>query len=144
MNMTKIRHHADKAMVLFLCGAVGYAGIEMVWRGHTHWTMAILGGALFLLLGGLNEWFPWDMPLWLQCICGAAIVTDAEFIAGLVLNVWLGLGIWDYSGMWGNLLGQICPQYIFAWVGLSLVAIVLDDWLRYLLFCEEKPHYRMF
>lgn len=144
MNMTKIRHHADKAMVLFLCGAVGYAGIEMVWRGHTHWTMAILGGALFLLLGGLNEWFPWDMPLWLQCICGASIVTDAEFIAGLVLNVWLGLGIWDYSGMWGNLLGQICPQYIFAWVGLSLVAIVLDDWLRYLLFCEEKPHYRMF
>lgn len=144
MNMTKIRHHADKAMVLFLCGAVGYAGIEMVWRGHTHWTMAILGGALFLLLGGLNEWFPWDMPLWLQCICGTSIVTDAEFIAGLVLNVWLGLGIWDYSGMWGNLLGQICPQYIFAWVGLSLVAIVLDDWLRYLLFCEEKPHYRMF
>lgn len=144
MNMTKIRHHADKAMVLFLCGAAGYASIEMIWRGHTHWTMAVLGGILFLLLGGLNEWFPWEMPLWLQCICGAGIVTDAEFVAGLVLNVWLKLGIWDYSSIPGNVLGQICPQYTLAWLGLSLVAILIDDWLRYLLFDEDRPHYRLF
>ncbi|MCD8356646.1 MAG: putative ABC transporter permease [Clostridia bacterium] len=139
----KAKHHACKAMVLFICGAIGYAGIEILWRGYTHWTMAVLGGALFLLLGGLNEWFLWDMPLWWQCIIGAAIVTDAEFITGFILNIWLGLGIWDYSGMWGNLFGQICPQYMLAWVGLSLVAIIIDDWLRYLLFGEERPHYQM-
>lgn len=144
MYETKARHHAFKAMVLFLCGAAGYASIEMIWRGHTHWTMAVLGGALFLLIGGLNNWISWEMPLWMQCICGAGIVTDAEFIAGLVLNVWLGLGIWDYSGMWGNLCGQVCPQYTLAWVVLSLVAIILDDWLRYLLFDEDRPHYWLF
>lgn len=144
MQKTKATHHACKAMVLFLCGSIGYAGVEMLWRGHTHWTMAVLGGVLFLLLGGLNEWFTWDMPLWLQCVCGAIIVTGVEFITGLILNVWLKLGIWDYSGIPGNVLGQICPQYTLAWVGLSLVAIILDDWLRYLLFGEDRPHYRLF
>lgn len=144
MRQTKVKHHACKAMVLFLCGGIGYAAVEMLWRGHTHWTMAVLGGILFLLLGGLNEWFSWDMPLWMQCVCGAFIVTDAEFFAGLILNVWLKLDIWDYSGMWGNVLGQICVQYTLAWVGLSLIAIFVDDWLRYLLFGEERPHYRLF
>lgn len=137
----KAKHHACKAMVLFLCGAIGYANIEILWRGYTHWTMAVLGGVLFLLIGSLNEWFTWDIPIWIQCICGAGIVTDAEFIAGLILNICLGLDIWDYSGMWGNLYGQVCPQYSLAWLGLSLIAILLDDWLRYLMFHEERPHY---
>lgn len=131
----------NKAAILFLIGAAAYALIEVAFRGYTHWTMAVLGGILFLLLGGLNEWFPWEMPLVLQCVIGAVIVTVAEFVAGLILNVWLGLGIWDYSDVPGNILGQICPQFIFAWLGLSLVAIILDDWLRYWLFGEARPHY---
>lgn len=131
----------NKAAILFLIGAAAYALIEVAFRGYTHWTMAVLGGILFLLLGGLNEWIPWEMPLVLQCVIGAVIVTVAEFLAGLILNVWLGLGIWDYSDVPGNILGQICPQFIFAWLGLSLVAIILDDWLRYWLFGEARPHY---
>lgn len=136
-----ILRRINKAAILFLIGAAAYALIEVAFRGYTHWTMAVLGGILFLLLGGLNEWIPWEMPLVLQCVIGAVIVTVAEFLAGLILNVWLGLGIWDYSDVPGNILGQICPQFIFAWLGLSLVAIILDDWLRYWLFGEARPHY---
>lgn len=134
----------NKTAILFFVGAAVYVFVEILFRGYTHWTMAILGGALFLLIGGLNEFVPWEMPLATQCVIGAGIVTVAEFIAGIILNVWLGLGIWDYSDMRWNILGQICPQFSFAWLGLSLVAIVLDDWLRYWLFCEEKPHYTIF
>ena len=136
-----ILRRVNKAAILFLIGAAAYALIEVAFRGYTHWTMAVLGGILFLLLGGLNEWIPWEMPLALQCVIGAVMVTVAEFLAGLILNVWLGLGIWDYSDVPGNILGQICPQFIFAWLGLSLVAIILDDWLRYWLFGEARPHY---
>lgn len=136
-----ILRRVNKAVILFLIGAAAYALIEVAFRGYTHWTMAVLGGILFLLLGGINEWIPWEMPLVLQCVIGAVIVTVAEFLAGLILNVWLGLGIWDYSDVPGNILGQICPQFIFAWLGLSLVAIILDDWLRYWLFGEARPHY---
>lgn len=140
----KFLMHMNKAVTLFLIGAAAYAGIEVLWRGHTHWTMAVLGGILFLLLGGINEVLSWEMPLAAQCCIGAAIVTAAEFVAGLILNVWLGLAIWDYSDVPGNLMGQVCPQFISAWLGLSLVAIILDDWLRHWFWGEDRPRYTIF
>ena len=49
---------------------------------------------------------PWECPLWAQgLICGTGI-TAVEFVSGLVLNVWFKMGVWDYSGLWGNLLGR--------------------------------------
>lgn len=78
-----------------------------------------------------------------QAFTGASIVTCVELIAGLILNVWLKLGIWDYSNMPLNLWGQICLPFFFAWVALSVIAIVIDDYLRYWLFNEEKPHYQL-
>ena len=135
-------HQAEKALVLFLIGAVLYAAIELLWRGHTHWTMAVLGGTLFLLLGGLNNWIPWEMPLLWQIVTGTGIVTVTEFAAGCILNLWLKLDIWDYSQLPGNILGQICPQFTLAWAGLSLVAIVLDDYIRHWLWGEDAPHYK--
>lgn len=106
--------------------------------------MAVLGGVLFLLLGGLNNWIPWEMPLVMQMVIGALVVTAAEFAAGVVLNVWLNLAIWDYSELPYNIMGQICPQFTLAWAGLSLVAIVLDDYIRYWLWDEQKPVYTLF
>ena len=93
-------YRASKAAALFLTGGTAYALLETAWRGHTHWTMFVLGGFLFLILGELNEGLlEWDTPLILQGIIGSAIVTGAELATGMILNVWLGLGVWDYSGM---------------------------------------------
>ena len=86
---------------------------------------------------------PWDRPLWLQAlICGTAIVA-AELAAGLVLNIWLGMAIWDYSALPGNLWGQICPQFWALWCLLSLPMIVILDWLRYAVEGGETPRYTM-
>lgn len=137
-------HLVAETVVLFLCGGAIYASIEILWRGYTHWTMAALGGLLFLLIGGLNNWFPWEMSLVLQGTIGAALVTGAELIAGIILNRWLALNIWDYSHLPGNFMGQICPQFSFAWLFLSIVAVVLDDWLRYWIFGGIRPHYTLF
>lgn len=134
-----------KHLTLFVIGGLAYGLLEMIWRGYTHWTMLLLGGALFLLIGGLNEVaLKWETPLLLQGVYGAAIATAAELLAGVVLNIYLRLGIWDYSNIPFNLLGQICLPFSLLWVALSIVAIVLDDYLRYWLFGEEKPHYRLF
>ena len=132
-----------KMVVLLLIGGTTYFGIEMLWRGHSHWTMALVGGICFVLIGAINEYFPWELGMVQQAFAGASIVTCAELIAGLILNVWLKLGIWDYSNMPFNLWGQICLPFFFAWVALSVVAIVIDDYLRYWLFNEEKPHYQL-
>ena len=120
-----------------------YIALELLWRGHSHWTMFILGGICFVALGLINEVLPWDMPLWKQSLIGACIITTLEFATGCVVNLWLGLGVWDYSHMKGNILGQICPQFFLLWLPVSLSGIVLDDWLRCWWFGEEKPHYKL-
>lgn len=132
-----------KVAVLLIIGGLIYCGLEIAWRGHTHWTMGVVGGICFVLIGGINEWFPWTMPLYRQGLIGSGIVTAAELVAGLILNVWLGLGIWDYSTMPLNFMGQICLPFCLLWILLSVVAVVLDDWLRYWIFGEERPHYVM-
>lgn len=133
-----------KLFILFIIGAFTYMGIEIAFRGFTHWTMGVVGGLCFILIGGLNEFYGWDMPFWKQCLIGTAIVTGLELAAGLLLNKVLGLGIWDYSAMPFNFMGQICLPFSVAWCFLSGVAVVVDDWLRYFLFHEEKPHYKFF
>ena len=100
-----------KHAVLTLCGGCVYFLIEMAWRGHSHWTMAVLGGVCFVLIGDINEFIPWNMPLVLQGAIGSGTVTLLELVSGIILNLWLGLGIWDYSNMPFNFLGQICLPF---------------------------------
>ena len=132
-----------KYLFLFASGGLLYSLLEMLYRGWTHWTMFILGGLCFTALGLINEVISWDMPLWQQMAIGAGIITGLEFATGCIVNLWLGGGVWDYSRMPGNILGQICPQFFALWMPVSLAGIVLDDWLRYWLFGEERPHYKI-
>lgn len=130
-----------KEIILGIIGGALYVGVELLWRGHSHWTMFVLGGICFLILGAINEAIPWCMALWKQVLIGTSIITALEFITGCIVNLWLGWNVWDYSNVPLNILGQICVPYIILWIPISLLAIVLDDYLRYLLYDEEKPHY---
>lgn len=130
-----------KGAFLFGVGGLIYYGIEILYRGYSHPAMVLVGGICFLLCGELNEVLPWEMPLPLQMLICSVMITAVEFLSGLILNIWLGLAIWDYSGLPFHILGQICLPFMVAWFLLSAVAIVLDDYLRYWLFHEEKPHY---
>lgn len=103
-----------------------YLLIELAWRGHTHWTMLPLAAVVFVCAGLLDE-RPKPPPLWLQVVIGTTIATALELAAGLILNVWLGLDVWDYSELPGNILGKICPQYTLAWAALMVVAIKLEN-----------------
>lgn len=130
-----------KCFVLFLLGGGMYIGVEMLWRGHSHWTMGIVGGLCFVIIGGLNNYIPWKMTLQKQSAIGALVVTCVEFISGIILNLFLGLHIWDYSNLPLNILGQICLPFTLLWFFLCAVAIIVDDYLRYFLFHEKKPKY---
>ena len=132
-----------KLLVLAVIGGAIYVGIEMLWRGHSHPSMFILGGLCFVSIGLINELFPWELGIVWQALIGGTLVTFLEFITGVIVNIWLKLGVWDYSGLPLNILGQVCLPFCFAWVGLSVVAIVFDDYLRYWFFGEEKPHYKI-
>ena len=69
-------------------------------------------------------------------------MTAMELVVGIPLNLMLGLHIWDYSSLPFNLLGQICLPFTVLWFFLALLCIFVDDWLRHILFHEERPHYQ--
>lgn len=135
---------ALKYFFLWITGGVIYIGLEMLYRGYSHWTMFVLGGICFVILGLINEVIPWNIPIWQQMFIGACIVTILEFFTGCIVNLWLLWGVWDYSNMPGNIMGQICPSFFLIWLLVSLSGIILDDWLRYWLWGEERPHYSIF
>lgn len=134
---------AVKALVLWGIGGLIYICCELLFRGYSHWTMFLVGGICFLCIGAINELIPWEMPIWQQAIIGAAIVTVIEFISGCIINIGLGWNVWDYSDMPFNVLGQICLPFTAIWFLLAAIAIIFDDYLRYWLFGEEKPQYKL-
>ena len=134
----------QKELILGIIGGFIYVCLELLWRGRSHWTMFVLGAVCFVILGCINELLTWSMPIWKQAAIGAAIITVLEFATGCVVNLWLGWNVWDYSNTFMNLLGQICLPYIILWIPVAIFGIVLDDYLRYWLFNEEKPHYKIY
>ena len=134
----------NKLLKYYTLGTLGgtvYVFLELMWRGYSHWSMFLLGGICCIALGLINEVIPWEMPLTAQMFIGCAIITVLEFITGCIVNLWLGWNVWDYSDLPYNLLGQISVPSSVGWYFLSAVGIVLDDWLRYIFFGEEKPRY---
>lgn len=130
-----------RLFILFVIGGLIYILIELLWRGYSHWTMFIVGGICFVSIGLINEIFTFEMALFHQMTISSIIVTVIEFISGCVINLYFKLHVWDYSNLPFNILGQICLPFMMLWFLLSLPAIILDDYLRYWIFCEEKPHY---
>ena len=133
-----------KYLFLFWFGGTFYITLETICRGYSLWTMGILAGIVFILIGLINELYTWEIDLLMQVVIGTIVATFSEFVAGCILNLWLKWNIWDYSDMWGNVLGQICPLFIMIWIPITLVAIILDDIIRWKFLGEEKPQYYIF
>ena len=129
-------------LFLFLLGGSIYYGIEILYRNYSHIAMILVGGICFILIGLINEVLSWNMLFWKQVIIGDLLVLTVEFISGCILNLWLGLGIWDYSNLPFNLLGQICLPFAILWLPIIAFAIILDDWVKYILGKGKKPEYR--
>ena len=111
---------------VFIFGAVCYSLIEILWRGRTHWTMAVTGGICLLLIHACNERHR-DLDLWSRCGLSSFYITSVEFAEGWLLNVRLNMMIWDYSGKYLNVMGQICPEYWAYWYLLSIPAVMLSS-----------------
>lgn len=132
-----------KHTFLFLVGGTIYFLLEVLFRGYSHPSMFILGGICFLLIGILSESKYFQIPLLGQMLVSSLIITVMELATGLIVNVWLGLSVWDYSSLPFNFLGQICILYTVIWFFLSFAAIILNDYLRYKFFGKKSMKYRI-
>lgn len=109
-------------LFLFCIGALGYGGLEIAARGYTHWTMLLAGGVCLLGLRRISLVLA-SAPFLLRCAAGAAMITGIELAVGLLCNRLLHWAVWDYSDQWGNLWGQICPQFTLYWFLLSALML---------------------
>ena len=107
-----------KKSLLFYLGGMIYTGIELLWRGRSHWSMFLLGGTCFLALGQIRKL---PVPRAWRMLLAAVMVTVLELGTGLMVN--REYGVWDYRRMPLNFKGQICVPYFFLWMPLCLVGM---------------------
>lgn len=122
-----------KTLLLFLTGGVIYSAIEILFRGYTHWTMAVAGG-LCLTLIYLMDSFTKNSSLALKCLFGSLIITAVELSVGLIVNTALGWNIWDYSHLPLNLMGQICFPFSVIWMLITVPALYICRFYRGVIF----------
>ncbi len=119
--MDKIKEY----IVVFASGGIIYSLIEVIFRGFTHWTMTLTGGAALLIIYIMNIKIK-ARSLILRCFAGCAIITALEFAVGCIVNRGLNMQVWDYSDEKYNVLGQICPLFSIMWFLLCVPATLLS------------------
>ncbi len=124
---------------LFFIGAVFGWVLELLYRNLTSrnkkWVnpgfctgpyLPIYGfGLCVLFLLASLEQFEWIAnPLWNKLVLFGAMavgMTAIEYVAGLYCLKVLKVRLWDYSDLWGNVQGIICPLFSFFWAVLGAV-----------------------
>lgn len=109
---------------VFVCGALGYGLLEILWRGHTHWSMCLAGGICFSLFGRIWSTVKLLPKIYIPLI-GSFIITSVELIFGIIFNIIFKKQVWDYSNLPFNFLGQICVLFSTLWGLLSVIIMPL-------------------
>lgn len=135
-----------KVIVLFfICGAL-YYNIELLYRGYSHISMFLLAGMCGItLIDPINDIFSFELDFLKQIAISTVLCTIAEGLCGLLVNVLLGLNVWDYSNIPGTFFfGQCNIFFMSAWVFIVAAGILLCDFINYYWFeFEPCPYYKI-
>ena len=74
------------------------------------------------LLASLEQYSLIPSPFWNKVMLFAAMavgMTLIEYMAGVFCLKYLKVRLWDYSDLWGNIQGIICPLFSFFWAILG-------------------------
>lgn len=103
--------------IVFIIGS-GYGIMELLFRGHTHWTMFIMGGICFCLLYIISNYSKLTLPE--KWLIGAVTITAVEFFVGGLLNLTLGWRVWTYAHYPMNIFGQVCLIFSVLWLVICI------------------------
>ena len=124
------------AFLFFIGSCFGWV-LELLYRNLTHrhkkWInpgfctgpyLPIYGFGLctLFLLASLEDLHLIADPVWNRVvlfIAMAVAMTLIEYIAGIACLKYLKVRLWDYSNLWGNIQGIICPLFSFFWAVLG-------------------------
>lgn len=113
-------------LFLFACGATAYPTLELFWRGHTHFTMVLLGGLCGLFIHRINRCLPRE-PFLTRALLSAFAITILEFAVGCLVNLVLDWRVWNYSSHRFHIWGQVCLLYSFYWFLISLPSLAVSS-----------------
>ncbi len=127
-----------KYFTMFMIGGLVYGLIEISARGYTHISMGVLGAVSMLVIHLTNDARREGMNYFIQLSVITLFITSIELLTGEILNVRLGMNIWDYSDIPLNFDGQICLPFVGIWFVLSAAGVWVDDFVRWKIFGEGK------
>lgn len=127
---TILAKRITESIVLWMTGGLFYFYLEIAYRDYSHYSMIICGGLCFLIVGTIGDYIlknvkPAFKALVLIMFFGTLIITTLEFITGIIVNLKLDMGVWDYSELKYNVYGQICIGYSMIWALLSLPCVYI-------------------
>lgn len=150
--MTKIAKHLIKKALLFLiCGGIYYS-LETIYKMYlhgygSHFSMFILAGLCGVFcIDMINNIYTYELDFSLQVLISTFLCTIAEGICGCIINIKMGLGIWDYSNMPGKFFfDQCCIPFTIIWFILVIIFIPFCDAYNYYIFKDDQvPYYNLF
>jgi len=127
-----------KYIVIFLIFSVAYYFIEILFSGSSNWSSLIMGGIGGILISFVNYFYSFSTPKWKQISLTVMIMIFIELISGLILRAF-GFEFWNYNGLFMSVEGLICFRYSIYWIGLSIIALQLEDYIDYIYFNGDKP-----
>lgn len=119
---------------MWLFGGALYYCVELLYRGHSHWSMFLLGGGCFWWIDFVCEKMNVIKNVFGKMALSAIGITFLEWITGCVLNIWMKMDIWDYSKLPMQIMGQVCLIFSFFWFLLSFPAMKICKSVRVLFF----------
>lgn len=111
--------------LIFSVGSIVYPLLEVMWRGYSHYSMAIAGGLSLMLIDIVCIRKLFKAHLIIKSLLSSVLITVVEFVTGYIVNIVLGLNVWDYSAMPLNILGQVCLPFSILWMLISIPAMWL-------------------
>ena len=118
-------------VTVFLLGGGLYCCLEVIWRGFSHPSMAVVGGMCVVCIFYMDRL---RLPLAYKMLLCGMTVTVIEGLSGVVLNILLGWQVWDYSQIPFNIYGQICIWFFLLWTLLSFPAMIFCRTLQRYIF----------
>lgn len=82
------------------------------------------GLCILYLIAGLEQYNMIASPFWNKAVLFlmmAVCMTAIEYIAGIASLKLANVRLWDYTGLWGNIQGIICPLFSMIWAALGAV-----------------------
>ena len=125
--------------VLWMTGGLLYFYLEIAFRNYSHYSMIVCGGFCFVIVGTIGKYILETESDILKAVAlimffGALVITTLELFTGIIVNLKLNMGVWDYSSMKYNVYGQICLTYTMIWALLSLLCVFVSNTIKKFLF----------